>query len=78
MDAYCEAKLKLFREFAPVSRIYNADDEAVVAHADIWQSAGLGVSTGGANAAIKIEVLQAIPLVLKLRTPWGRVICKRR
>ena len=71
MDAYCEAKLKLFREFAPVSRIYNADDEAVVAHADIWQSAGLGVSTGGANAAIKIEVLQAIPLVLKLRTPWG-------
>tara|TARA_B100000035_G_scaffold3878_1_gene3453 strand:+ start:1044 stop:2480 length:1437 start_codon:yes stop_codon:yes gene_type:complete len=71
MDAYCEAKLKLFREFAPVSRIYNADDEAVVAHAYIWQSAGLGVSTGGANAAIKIEVLQAIPLVLKLRTPWG-------
>ena len=71
MDAYCEAKLKLFREFAPASRIYNADDEAVVAHADIWQSAGLGVSTGGANAAIKIEVLQAIPLVLKLRTPWG-------
>lgn len=71
MDAYCEAKLKLFREFAPASRIYNADDEAVVAHADIWQSAGLGVSTGGANAPIKIEVVQAIPLVLKLHTPWG-------
>ncbi len=72
MDAYCEAKLKLFREFEPASRIYNADDEAVVARADAWQSGGLGVSTGGANAAIKIEVLQAIPLVLKLRTPWGR------
>ena len=71
MDAYCEAKLKLFREFAPASRIYNADDDAVVVHADIWQSGGLGVSTGGANAAIKIEVLQAIPLVLKLHTPWG-------
>ena len=71
MDAYCEAKLKLFREFAPASRIYNADDEAVVVHADIWQWGGLGVSTGGANAAIKIEVLQAIPLVLKRHTPWG-------
>ena len=46
MDAYCEAKLKLFREFAPASRIYNADDEAVVVHADIWQWGGLGVSTG--------------------------------
>ena len=32
MDAYYEAKLKLFREFEPASRIYNADDEAVVAH----------------------------------------------
>lgn len=71
MDAYCEAKLRLFREFVPASRIYNADDEAVVAHADIWQSAGLGVSTGGANAPIKIEVVQSIPLLLKLRTPWG-------
>ena len=71
MDAYCEAKLKLFREFAPASRIYNADDEAVVVHADIWQSGGLGVSTRDANAAIKIEVLQAIPLVLKAHTPWG-------
>ena len=71
MDAYCEAKLKLFREFEPASRIYNADDEAVVARAATWLSGGLGVSTLGANAAIKIEVLQAIPLVLKLQTPWG-------
>ena len=71
MDAYCEAKLKLFREFEPASRIYNADDEAVIAHADVWQSGGFGVSTGSANAEIRIEVVQAIPLVLKLETPWG-------
>ena len=38
MDAYCEAKLKLFREFEPATRIYNADDEALVAHADVWRS----------------------------------------
>lgn len=71
MDAYCEAKLKLFREFEPASRIYNADDKAVIAHADVWRSGALGVSVVGANAEISIEVVQAIPLVLKLRTPWG-------
>ena len=71
MDAYCEAKLKLFRDFEPVSRIYNADDEAVVTHSDIWWSGGLGVSTGGAKTEIRIEVVQAIPQVLKLETPWG-------
>ena len=71
MDAYCEAKLKLFREFEPVSSIYNADDEAVVTHSDIWWSGGLGVSTGGAKTEVRIEVVQAIPQVLKLETPWG-------
>jgi len=71
IDAYCEAKLKLFREFEPASRIYNADDEAVVAHADVWWSGGVGVSTGGANTEIRIEVVQALPQVLKLETPWG-------
>ena len=71
MDAYCEAKLKLFREFEPASRIYNADDKAVIAQADVWRSGALGVSVVGANAEISIEVVQAIPLVLKLRTPWG-------
>ena len=71
MGAYCEAKLKLFRDFEPVSRIYNADDEAVVTHSDIWWSGGLGVSTGGAKTEIRIEVVQAIPQVLKLETPWG-------
>ena len=71
MDAYCEAKLKLFREFEPASRIYNADDKAVIAHADVWRSGAFGVSVVSANAEISIEVVQAIPLVLKLRTPWG-------
>ena len=71
MDAYCEAKLKLFREFEPASRIYNADDEAVVAHPDVWRLGGFGVSIASANAEISIEVEQAIPLVLKLCTPWG-------
>ena len=71
MDAYCEAKLKLFREFEPASRIYNADDEAVTVHADVWRSGAFGVSAVSANAEISIEVVQAIPLVLKLRTPWG-------
>ena len=71
MDAYCEAKLKLFREFEPASRIYNADDEAIVTHSDIWWSGGVGVSTGGANTEIRIEVVQAVPQVLRLETPWG-------
>jgi UDP-N-acetylmuramyl-tripeptide synthetase len=71
MDAYCEAKLKLFREFEPVSSIYNADDEAVVTHSDIWWSGGLGVSTRGAKTEIRIEVVQSMPQVLKLETPWG-------
>jgi UDP-N-acetylmuramyl tripeptide synthase len=71
MDAYCEAKLKLFRDFEPPCRIYNADDEVVIAHADVWQSGGFGVSTRSAIAEIRIEVSQAIPLVLKLETPWG-------
>ena len=71
MDAYCEAKLKLFREFEPASRIYNADDKAVIAQADVWRSGALSVSVVSANAEISIEVVQAIPLVLKLRTPWG-------
>ena len=71
MDAYCEAKLKLFREFEPATRIYNADDEALVAHADVWRSGGLGVSIGGANAEVRLEIVEAMPLVLKLQTPWG-------
>ena len=71
MDAYCEAKLKLFRDFEPATRIYNADDEAVVTHSDIWWSGGLGVSTCGANTEIRIGVVQALPQVLKLKTPWG-------
>ena len=71
MGAYCEAKLKLFREFEPASRIYNADDETLVAHTDVWQRGSFGVSIDSANAEISIEVVQAIPLVLKLKTPWG-------
>ncbi len=72
MEAYCEAKLKLFREFEPASRIYNADDEAIVAHSDVWQSGSFGLSTERPNAEIRIEVEQSLPLVLKLQTPWGK------
>jgi UDP-N-acetylmuramyl-tripeptide synthetase len=37
----------------------------------VWRSGAFGVSALSANAEISIEVVQAIPLVLKLRTPWG-------
>ena len=44
MEAYCEAKLKLFRDFNPAARIYNADDDMISQHADVvcWRDRDLG------------------------------------
>ena len=71
MQDYCDAKLRLFRDFNPTTRIYNADDQAVAAHPDIWCEGGLGISAHSGGAEVTFEVLQTAPLTLKLSTPWG-------
>jgi len=71
MSEYCAAKLRLFRDFAPDVRIYNADDEAVAEHADIWQAGSVGLSSELQSAAVQFEIVQSTPLHLQVRTPWG-------
>ncbi|MDG1214742.1 MAG: Mur ligase family protein, partial [Luminiphilus sp.] len=39
MEAYCEAKLRLFRDFAPAVRIFNADDALLTSHRNVWGKA---------------------------------------
>ena len=71
MEAYCTAKLRLFREFAPAVRIYNADDTALMPHRDAWGSAGIGISCEGIEADVQVSVTGTAPLVLELKTIWG-------
>ncbi|MDG2135665.1 MAG: UDP-N-acetylmuramoyl-L-alanyl-D-glutamate--2,6-diaminopimelate ligase [Luminiphilus sp.] len=71
MEAYCEAKLRLFRDFAPAVRIFNADDALLTSHRNVWGKAGLGISCEGALADIQVLVKGAAPLALQLKTPWG-------
>ncbi len=71
MQDYCDAKLRLFRDFSPATRIYNADDQAVAAHPDIWCDGGLSISAHSGSAEVTFEVLQTAPLTLKISTPWG-------
>ena len=71
MSAYCAAKLRLFRDFAPEVRIYNADDEAVAEHADVWQAGSVGLSSELDSAAVQFEIVQSTPLHVQVRTPWG-------
>ena len=59
MSAYCAAKLRLFRDFAPEVRIYNADDEAVAEHSDVWQASGVGLSSELDSAAVQFEIVQS-------------------
>ena len=72
MQDYCDAKLRLFRDFRSPTRIYNADDLAIAAHPDIWCDGGLGISAQSGSAEVTFEVLQTAPLTLKISTPWGR------
>jgi UDP-N-acetylmuramyl-tripeptide synthetase len=71
MAEYCGAKLRLFRDFAPATRIYNADDMAVAEHRDVWRSDSFGVSDQNAAVAVQFEITQTAPLTIRLRTPWG-------
>jgi UDP-N-acetylmuramyl-tripeptide synthetase len=71
MAEYCGAKLRLFRDFAPATRIYNADDVAVAEHLGVWRSGSFGVSDNNAAAAVQFEISQTDPLTIRLRTPWG-------
>ena len=71
MEAYCAAKLRLFRDFSPAVRIFNADDERLTTHRDAWGSAGIGISCEGAQASVQVSVIGAAPLVLEVNTLWG-------
>ncbi len=71
MQDYCDAKLRLFRDFSPATRIYNADDQVITAHPDIWCEGGLGISSYPCAAEVAFEVLHTAPLTLKISTPWG-------
>ncbi|MEK9656261.1 MAG: Mur ligase family protein, partial [Halieaceae bacterium] len=44
MDAYCAAKLRLFHDFDPKVRIFNADDALLLPHGETWGETGLGIS----------------------------------
>lgn len=71
MQAYCAAKLRLFRDFAPTVRIFNADDPLLMPHRDAWGHTGLGISCEGAPADIQVAVRDVAPLLLELKSPWG-------
>ena len=71
MQEYCDAKLRLFRDFRPAVRIYNADDPEVALHQDIWRHGGLGISDISGAADVTFEVLSTAPLLLRVSTPWG-------
>jgi UDP-N-acetylmuramoyl-L-alanyl-D-glutamate--2,6-diaminopimelate ligase len=71
MDAYCAAKLRLFHDFDPKVRIFNADDALLLPHGEAWGETGLGISLKGAPAEIQVSVIGVAPLVLALETPWG-------
>ena len=71
MEAYCAAKLRLFRDFSPPVRIFNADDERLLSHRDAWGSAGIGISCDGFPADVQVSVIGAAPLVLEVKTIWG-------
>ena len=71
MEAYCAAKLRLFREFDPQVSIFNADEPLLKPHRDAWGDAGLGISCEGAPADVQVSVTGVEPLMLQLKTPWG-------
>ena len=71
MQAYCDAKLKLFRDFNPARRIYNADDDMISQHADVWSEGGIGISVGSRTGEVSFEVRQTAPLLVAVSTPWG-------
>ena len=78
MEAYCEAKLKLFRDFNPAARIYNADDDMISQHADVWSEGGIGISASTRPGEVSFEVRQTAPLLVTVSTPWGDGDLSRR
>ena len=71
LEAYCTAKMRLFREFAPRVKVYNADDPTLAGHADVWADDGLGISFHSASAPVRISLANTSPLAFRLDTPWG-------
>ena len=71
MEAYCAATLRLFRDFAPAVRIFNADEALLRPYRDVWGDTGIGISCEGERADVEVSVLGVAPLTLKLNTPWG-------
>ena len=71
MEAYFDAKLKLFQEFDPAVQLYNADDPLLAERSAVWADGGLGISCNGLNTPVQVAVSGLSPLVFDLRTPWG-------
>ncbi len=71
MAAYCDAKLRLFRDFASSVQIFNADDSLLSSLSDIWGRDSIGISFSDESADVLIGIVSVAPLVFTLRTPWG-------
>ena len=71
MEAYCESKLKLFRDFASSVQIFNADDSLLSSQTDIWDRGSIGISFSDESADVLIGITDVAPLAFTLRTPWG-------
>ena len=71
MARYCEAKFRLFKEFEPAVRIFNADDPSVASQSAVWRDGGIGISANSKSAGVCFTVRQVAPLALYVQTPWG-------
>jgi len=71
MARYREAKLRLFEEFEPAVRIFNADDPSVAGQSAVSRDGGIGISANSQGAQVCFIVRRIAPLALHVQTPWG-------
>lgn len=70
--AYAAAKLRLFRDFALDTAIFNADDPVASRVATLCTDRAIGITTGTAAAPVRVTAREtAGQLMLALSTPWG-------
>ncbi|MAV73849.1 MAG: UDP-N-acetylmuramoyl-L-alanyl-D-glutamate--2,6-diaminopimelate ligase [Halieaceae bacterium MED-G27] len=73
IDAYCDAKLALFRDFDLAKAVYNADDAMSAQVASIAQCPALGISLtdSSADILVALEAEDSQGLRAKLHSPYG-------
>lgn len=73
IEAYCDAKLALFRDFDLVRAIYNADDSMSAQVASVAQCPALGISLAdpSADILVTLDTESSRGLTAKLHTPYG-------